>query len=257
MRKILTLVLFFSIISMVFAIDYGVWLHDIKIEVDSEGEALISEKFHLFFPNEDEKIAFREKSLELGSNLNKWAEFDKKFTSKIGFNNITKGTITYSEGEDNYLELKYSLADEIMAKGKETTLVEEFNVKANYFNELYQSGLWIIPDNTRVTIVLPPGAEIRDSFSPEGIIGNEGTKKTITWNGYKSANELKIKYVIWKKINPIVDLNQVTNFLFRTTEGLVVITVILIIVGVVVWKRSFLASKIEKFSENNTQFEED
>jgi hypothetical protein len=83
------------------------------------------------------------------------------------------------------------------------------------------------------------------------------TKRIITWDGYKSANQLKVKYVLWKKINPIIDLNQLTDFLFRTSEGLIIIGIIILIIGVIIWKRKYFSSKIESFVENNTVFEED
>lgn len=257
MKKIIFLFILIFFLGFVNSIDYGVWLHNIDIEINDEGNAQINEKFHLFFPNEDEKILFRENSKELGSNLDKWKNFDELFVPTIGMKNIVNGTIVYSEGEDNYLEISYGLADNLMVKGKETNFIQDYSIKANYLNKLYQSGLWIIPDNTRITFIFPPGAELNEGISPDAIIGNNGTKKTATWVGYKSANELKVKYVIWKKVNPIIDLNELNYFLFRTQEGLVVIFGIIILIGITIWKRNYFSSKIEKFVEDNTLFEED
>ncbi len=253
--SVIIVLIFFT--SFVSAQNYGIWLHTINVNIASNGNAEISEKFHLFFPTDNDKIEFRETSKSLGSDLKKWETFDNKFVPTIGLNNIINGTISYSEGEDNFLEIKYNLADALMAKGKDTALVEEYSIKANYLNKLYQAGLWVIPDSTTITIEFPPGAEIKDGILPEAIIGVNGTRKTITWVGYKSANQLNVKYVLWKKINPIINLNEVSDYLFRTNEGLMIIFVTLIIVGGIVWKRNYFASKIEKFVENNTRFEED
>ncbi|MDD3083831.1 MAG: hypothetical protein PHP82_02300 [Candidatus ainarchaeum sp.] len=257
-KRFFTLFLIIILISCsVSAEGYNVWLHNVNIVIDTDGSSEITEKFHLSFNTEEDKINFRKTSIELGSDLKKFEDFDEMFSPTIGLNNIINGKITYGEGEDNYLEIKYGLADTLMAKGKETTLVEEYSIKANYLNKLFQSGLWIIPDNTTIVVELPPGAEIRETVSPDAIIDSIGTRKTITWSGYKSANKLNIKYVLWKKINPIFDLNKFTNFLFRTNEGLIIIGILLFVIGAIIWKRKYFSSKIENFVENNTVFEEE
>jgi hypothetical protein len=255
--KLFMLILLICIIGLVNAASYDVWLHSVGIDVDSTGNATIVEKYHLFFSGDDAKFNFRENSISLGSDLDKWSEFDTRFAPTIGPNKIINGAISYSEGEDNYLEIKYKLSESLMSKGKETSFSEEYNIKATYLNKLYQSGLWVITDNTRITISLPPGAELVENVSPQATIEQNSTRKTITWNGHTSANKLTVKYIVWKKINPIIDLNELSNFLFRTNEGLVIIFVILICIGTIFWKRHYFSAKIEKFVEENTLFEED
>ncbi len=247
----------FLLVNFVSAQDYGIYQHNIDIIIGNDGTAEITERFNLFFNTDESKIEFREKSLILGSDLRLWEDFDEQFSPSIGLNNIINGKITYSESENYYLEIKYNLSDALMTKGKETSFIEEYSIKATYLNKLFQSGLWIIPDNTKINIELPPGAEINESISPDATLSSMSTKRIITWDGYKSANQLKVKYVLWKKINPIIDLNQLTDFLFRTSEGLIIIGIIILIIGVIIWKRKYFSSKIESFVENNTVFEED
>jgi hypothetical protein len=255
--KLFSLFLLICMISMVSAAEYNVWLHSIDIDVDSIGETEIVEKYHLFFASDDAKFIFRQTSIELGSDLSQWNTFDARFTPTISPEKVVSGAISYSEGEDNYLEIKYKLSESMMSKGKENSFSEEYNIKATYFNQLYQSGLWVIPDNTRLTINLPPGGELVEDVSPQATIGQNNTRKTITWNGHTSGNKLTLKYVVWKKINPLIDLNELSNFLFRTNEGLMIIGAIIIAIGAIFWKRSYFASKIEAFVEDNTLFEED
>jgi hypothetical protein len=256
-KELLIVITLLLLISFVNASNHGIWLHSINIFVENSGDAEITEKFHLFFVDNDDKILFRQKSIELGSDLSQWKLFDPIFSPTIGLNNIINGKITYSEGEDNYLEIKYKLADSLMALGKETNLIEEYSIKANYLNNLFQSGLWIIPDNTIITFELPPGAELNETISPDAVIGTISTRKTITWTGYKSANRLNVKYVLWKKINPVFDLNEFNNFLFKTREGMIIILFFIGIICLIIWKRKYFVSKIESFVENNTVFEED
>ncbi|MFA5764075.1 MAG: hypothetical protein WC915_04645 [archaeon] len=255
--KIFMLISLICIIGLVNAAEYTVWLHSIDIDVDPVGNATIIEKYHLFFSGDEAKINFRQTSITLGSDLDKWSEFDTLFAPTIGPDKIINGAISYSEGEANYLEIKYNLAESLMSKGKETSYSEEYNIKATYFNKLYQSGLWVVPDNTRLTINLPPGAELVENVSPQATVTQNSTRKIITWNGHTSANKLTIKYIVWKKINPIIDLNELSNFLFRTNEGLTIIGLIIVCIGVIFWKRHYFSAKIEKFVEENTLFEED
>jgi hypothetical protein len=257
-KQFLLLVCLFVLLFSTFvsAQNYGIWLHTIDIELNSSGEAQISEKFHLFFPTDEDKLDFRTVSTRFGSNIREWEKFNPRFTPTIGNNNTVNGKISYSDGEANYLELNYGLLDSIMAQGKETSLITEYSVKANYFNKLYESGLWVIPDNTQINITFPPGAEIKDTIAPSALASVDGSRRVITWNGYKSANQLSVKYILWKKISPIVDLEEFSNYLFRTSEGLTVLFVILILILIVVWQRKKIGGKIESFVENNTILEE-
>ena len=94
-RKLFIALFILLSISLVFADGYGVWLHTINISVENNGTAKIKEQFHLFFDNDNEKINFREKSIQLGSDLGLWKNFDLKFTPTIGQNNVKKGlTVT-------------------------------------------------------------------------------------------------------------------------------------------------------------------
>jgi len=184
---------------------------------------------------------------------------NKVFSPNIGSDNHINGKISYNEAERSYLEMKYGLSDPIMEKGKDTTLLVEYSIKANYFNNFFQSGLWIIPDNTELTIELPPGAEINDAVEPEAVIATNvlGKGPTVTWEGYKSANKLTLNYKWWKKIEAVVDLGSIIQFLFRTTEGLLLIAAFIIAVGIILWKRKKITAKVEEFVEENSVIEEE
>ncbi len=255
--KVFLVVFVLLSMSLVSAQNYSVWLHTIDITVDSSGQANISEKFHLFFPTETDKVQFRDTSTNLGSDIDKWKLFNTLFQPNIGTDNQINGKISYSEGIENYLEISYGLVDTLMARGKETAMIEEFTIKASYFNNFYQSGIWVIPDNTQINIELPPGAEVNETIEPLADIINSGPKKIFSWKGYKSANQLVFNYRLWKKITPIVDLNALITFLFRTNEGWIILGGILLVIAGIVWQRKKIATKIEEFVENNTVIEEE
>lgn len=258
-RSFLILIILLILLTNTFAQDnYGIWLHNIDIEVNTTGEVEVSEKFYLFFENDVAQLEFRENRTKFGSDLTLWEEFNSRFKSTIGGTKAVNKKINYSEGADTFLQITYNLIDPLMAQGKETALVSEYSIKANYLNNLYESGLWVIPENTRVSIILPAGAEIKDIVKPQAtIINYSSNRKQIIWEGYKSSNELSLKYFIWKKIDPIFDLNKVSNFMFRTQEGLILLVILLIIISGIIWKRKLIADKIEDFVEANTILKEE
>ncbi|MFA6269309.1 MAG: hypothetical protein WCW13_04195 [archaeon] len=242
--------------TMVHAIDYSIDNHTINVQISTDGKDNTIEKFFINFPTENAKIAFRDKSLELGTNLDEWTKFNPIFTPSLGQNTLNK-KIAYTEGPQNYLQISYDLSEPLMAKGKETTMVTEYVLKVNYFNSFYQAGLWIIPDKTTINIELPPGAEIRDTVEPEATITTVGSRKIVAWNGYKSGNKLTLNYILWKKIDPVVDLNGLTAFLFKTQTGLILIGAIIIAIGAIIWKRKQIKEKIEEFTEKNSIIQEE
>ena len=258
----LTKILIFGILLLLLAgfvnsIEYTITERTLNIQItNDEGQDKIEERFYISFPNETEKIGFRKRSLQLGTSLDNWKEFNQAFTPSIVENTLNK-QISYNEGEPNYLLLSYNLSESFMAKGKETSMLTEYVLKVNYFNSFYQAGLWIIPDNTRIDIELPPGAEVRDAIEPEAITTTQGTRKIIHWQGYKSANKLSLSYVLWKKIDPLVDLNAFTSFLFRTQTGQIILIVIILLIALIFWKRNRIVEEIETFVEKNSLIKEE
>lgn len=252
------LVITILILSLAFSFaEYSIIEHKINIVVDSEGSAEIVEKFTINFENDTEKVIFRNQSTSMGSDLEKWKTFNPIFGPNVGVNNIINGKISYTEGNPGILEISYKLTEKLMAIGKETSMMSEYQLKANYWNKFYQSGVWIIPDNTRIQIDLPAGAEIREDIEPAAVISSIGPRKIILWEGYRTGNKLTLKYVLWKKVTPVVDLNEIINFLFKTTTGLVFVAIVTIIILTIIWKRKFITKNIEEFVEKNSKLEEE
>ncbi len=249
-------ILLLLLMGFVNAIDYTITEHTLNIQITSEGQDKVEERFYVTFPTDAAKIAFRDRSLQLGTSLDNWKGFDKTFTQSIIDNTLNK-KIAYNEGEQNYLLLSYDLSESFMAKGKETSMLTEYVIKVNYFNSFYQAGLWIIPDNTKITIELPPGAEVRDAIEPEAITSKLGTRTIISWQGYKSANKLSLSYVLWKKMDPLVDLSAFNAFLFRTQTGQIVIAAIVLIIIIIFWQRKKIVEIIENFVEQNSLIKEE
>ncbi|MFA5931273.1 MAG: hypothetical protein WC821_03095 [archaeon] len=259
-QKTLILVLILLLIAIfltnVSAATYPISNHTIQIQINSEGTDKVVEKYFIFFVDEKTKIAFRNKSLELGTNLDAWKNFDASFVPTLDPNALNK-KIAYVEGVDSYLQISYDLSEQLMAKGKEATMMTEYNLKVNFFNSFYTAGQWTIPENTTVSVELPPGAEIRETVVPQATITTNGSRKIVNWQGYKRGNELTLNYILWKKITPVVDINAITSFLFKTQEGLILILISIIILIVIIMQRKKITHAIEEFVEKNSIIQEE
>lgn len=238
------------------AIEYSVFSRTISVQIENEKEDTVIERFYISFPSENEKIAFREKSIELGTDLTSWKEFNPLFEPSIGKETLNK-KIFYNDAEQSYLQLNYSLKEPIMAKDKETSLITEYIMKTDYFNSFYEAGLWIIPENTKIMIELPAGAEIKENIEPQAEITSNMTRKVVNWQGYKSANRLSLRYVVWKKIPPVIDLNEIPNFLVNTEKGKIILAIIAVMLGAIIWKRKMIVNKIENFVEKNSEIKQE
>jgi hypothetical protein len=236
--------------------NYSLGGHSINIQINPDGSDSVVEKFFINFNDDAAKAQFRDKSTALGTILEEWKKLNPLFTPSLGEKSTNK-QISYTEGDESYLQISYSLTEPLMAKGKEATMLTEYSIKVDYFNSFYQSGLWIIPERTNISIELPPGAEIKDDIQPDAVISTSGARKVATWTGYKSGNQLALNYVLWKKIEPVVDLNAINNFLFKSREGMVLIAIIVLILAGLVWQRGKIYKKIEDFVEKHSTIQEE
>jgi preprotein translocase subunit SecG len=255
--KLLLAILLFGILcTTVNAIEYQISAHSVQIQVATEGKDKVTEKFFINFPSSEAKIEFREKSSELGTSLEEWKQFNQAFIPGIGENILNK-KISYNESDKSYLQISYELAEPIMATAKEADRMIEYSMKINYFNSFYKTGQWVIPEGTTISIELPAGAEIKKMAGPQSTITKNGSRQTINWQGYKTSNELAVNYILWKKMEPVIDLNEFTNFMTKTTPGQLGIGAIIIILVIIILERKKISGKIEEFVENNSIIKEE
>ncbi len=253
---ILVLIAMLLITCTGYALDYKPTSHTITIQISTEGNDKVIEKYFISFPTDADKIAFREKSLELGTSLDAWKGLNTSFSPSLGENTLNK-KISYNEGEQNYLQISYDLSDPLMAKLKDSTMATEYTIKVNYFDSFYHSGQWIIPENTTISVELPPGAEIKSSTGFQTNTTKNISRQVINWNGYQTTNELVMSYIVWKKMDPVIDLNAITNFLFKTQEGIILLLISAIVIIALVMNRKKIYSAIEDFVEANSTIKEE
>jgi hypothetical protein len=237
------------------AINYSITSTDITLQVDASGYGSVVERFYLSFNSGDDRTAFREKSASLGTDTVAWATFNPEFSLKIGANNQYNGRIFYSEADIPYLEISYDISDPVFVKTKESSISDEYELKANYFSNFFSSGLWIIPDNTTISFDLPPTAEVKQPISPDATTVFVGTKKLIVWDGYKSSNKISLNFVVLKKIS--IDLTSFSAFLFNNQIGNIVLGIIILFLAVAIIFHKKIVEMIESFVESNSKINEE
>jgi hypothetical protein len=254
MRKIFCLIVLITILCSVYAQSYNVYLHEINIDVINDGRASVVERFYLFFPNEEEKVTFRNLSTNLGSDITKWAELNPIFQPNIGNQNLINKQISYTESETTYLELRYTLADVLMAKGKQNPNNTEYTLKATALDNFFETNVWVIPENTELIFTLPSRAEVFGTVEPEAQISGDGTKTIVKWTGYKSANRLNLKYLVWNP--PTIEINEIIDNIFYTFEGQIFIVIIVLSMVFILIERKKISAKIEDYVADNSKITE-
>jgi hypothetical protein len=229
----------------------------VEVDVGLDNHAQIIEKFYIFFPNDDEKLKFRDESLIAGADQSLWSKFDSKFIPSIGPNSIKEIIVSYNEGSEvnpTFVSLSYFLTEPLFYSLKETTFMKEFVLSTKFFTSSFYKQSLIIPDRTTISIILPPGADLGEDIEP---IFEEigGQRKKISWKGHLTSKELKFSYLSWKRIDIMIDLNTILNFLFSSIEGQIISLFSIILIIVIIFKRKSISSSIESFVENNSKFD--
>ena len=70
-------------------------------------------------------------------------------------------------------------------------------------------------------------------------------------------NRLTLNYVLWKKIDPVIDINAITNFLLKTQEGIILSLIIVLVLIAIIWQRKKISHALEEFVEKNSIIQEE
>lgn len=237
-----------------YAQTYALYLHEINITILEDGRADVVERFNLFFPDDETKVSFRELSTQYGSDIDKWAAFNPKFQPNIGNQNLINKQISYNESDATYLELRYRLVDSLMAKGKENPNNTEYSLKATFLDDFFETNVWVIPENTEISFILPQRAEVLGTVEPEAQITTTGTNTIVKWIGYKSANRLTLSYVEWNA--PRIEMNEIINNIFYTFEGQILVTALAIILIIIFIERQKISGIIESYVAENSKLDD-
>lgn len=215
----------------------------IQINVDETGNAEVTEKFFLSFPNDFQLQQFRTETEKIGVDLAAWQQFNPGFTPSIGGRSRARvSDIGFVETESKYLEMKYTLDEPIMSKTNETSRVIEYSLNSKFFSGFIEGSLWVIPNDVTIIVDLPLQSEIQEPVKPEANV----TGNRVIWTGYKSTNILSLSYLRFKQIASL-NLNEVVAAIMGSEFFPLLIAIAIIVAIVWFWKRKAIAARIEAY----------
>jgi len=164
-KILLTLFVLLFLAQVTFGQFYVLENHAIKINVDLEGNAQVTERYYLNFQNEIQLEDFRQTVSEIGVSIDGWQAYDERIYPRIGqTKDMVVSGISFVENTDSldFLEMNYFLKSPIMEKIDETSRVIEYSLKPSAFSSFVNGALLIIPSGTSITVQLPRGVEIKE-----------------------------------------------------------------------------------------------
>lgn len=218
----LAFVLFLSSAS---ALPYNITSHEINVEADREGNAVVSEKYFMVFEGTEGAGEFaRIKNAELGFDLAKYGEFDSMLKINFGAQFQKKSLkvefVEEPSGEFLYcLEFRYSF--EVPAFNKsETGRRVLFEINKSFVKPLVRRTEFVIPAGTTLTFILPAQSE------PEGgLLNNQNVRiegdsvsRRVIIPGSFSSNDFDFGYSFFKPISPSLSIAKLVKGFSENTS---------------------------------------
>lgn len=213
MKEYFSLLFLALLLSGAGALNYNITSHEINVDVDKEGFAVVNEKYFMVFQSKEEADEFaRIKNNELQFNLDKWQEFDERLKINFGSGSqISELLVDFADEPTGellyYIELKYSFETPAFNTSRfETGRKALFEINRAFIRSLTHGTDFVIPNGTTITFTLPPQSE------PEGELINNpkvrvesdylSKRKRVIMPGYLSSNEFDFGFSYFKAIAP-------------------------------------------------------
>ncbi len=214
---------------------------DISVNVDSSGNALVAENYSMAFSSPFEENAFEESARNNSSSLLAWqADFNFFFPhfGNIAGNEIETSTIIY-DPQLKAITLRYSLKGVFAQLVQSEQRADSFLIQDRQLSAFRDAGIIVIPENTKLRIILPPNSEIDASKLPERAVINENQ---VLFTGIQS-NSMSVAYKVTKPIAPI------GSDLFGNISGIYLALIPLAAIALIVAyaKRDEIEEKIEGY----------
>ena len=242
--------LFFS--GAAFAQAYEIQKHEISVTLGDAGETSVVEKYYLDFPNNFQLEKFKQKSEELGIDIQKWTDFDPDIRVYIGnTEDVLNGVLSF-DGEKKYLQLSYDLATPIVAKTDETGRITTFELKKSVLKDFRAGDTTVIPAGTTIKITFPKNSEIVEPVQPAAKISGN----SIEWTDTRS-NAISLSYNVFKEIAPQFELSMLLRGVFASNVFPLFVVFILIASAIVYSKRKSVVERIENYIVEHSNLEEE
>jgi hypothetical protein len=210
---------------------------EINIELEKTGGAKITENYKLSFISEIDSDNFKKSAIKNGSSFLAWQaeyEFIKKH---INAENLTSNTTIAYEENTNILTLSY-VEKNLAELTKQEQRADYFKIDEKKLSAFNERGSITIPENTKITITLPPNSEvITTNLSPKvKVFGNQIILQGIT------SNSMTINYILNKPI-----IGEGNDIIKGVPNAYIIIAIATIIIILIHLNRDEFEKKIEEF----------
>jgi hypothetical protein len=251
-RLFLFAVLFLALSASATA--YSISRHEIEVSISNDGSATVTEKYFMDFLSVNDLRDFQARALQLGASLEAWQAFEKRIFAHIGGVKGGTGRVSLEQkDEEHFIKLEYDSSEPLATVSSETSRKTDWLLNSNAFQSFQVGSVYVIPTTTKITISVPKEARLDvESIKPEGIVlGN-----SVAWNGYLYVSgNLVIKYSLEKQIAPAIGISKMMQEIVSSSLAPLFAAAVLVLAGLVYWKRKAIAKKIEAFVVNNSSIE--
>lgn len=218
----------------------GVEKLGITVNVDGQGYASITENYQISFISDFEFNDFKESAKRNASSLSSWQathDFFKPHFGETAGNSIMTSSITFDEVSRTVI-LRYSLQEKFAALERSEQRTDFFVVPDSRLAAFNTGGTIVVPDNTRIDVMLPQNSEVDVSSLPEKV---EVAGNRVSLGGIQS-NSVEIRYSVLKPIAPS------SNDILQGISGIYILApvIALLLAGIYV-KRQEIEKRIEDY----------
>ena len=229
----------------------------IKINVDSQGDATISENYWLIFESTEDEAAFEEAKERNQTSISSWNADYEWFFPKFGNiledeMKIKTSNIIFGETE-NKLVLEYTIRTKFANLTREEARVSIWKIPDTVFYKYLSGGTYTIPATTRIDIIVPENAEIKKEILGSSL---QATKNSVGLEG-TSTKEINIEYEIKKPISTSVEEFTLLELLGNETIIMIVTGLTIILVVLTLWKGKEINNRIENYIVDHTKLEKE
>ncbi len=232
---------------------YFIDRHLIQADIADDGSAKVSEKFFLVFRNAVDLTNFRNKALENGPSIDAWSAFDGNIATHIDSIKGGTGRVLFEEKQsERFVSLEYETSEQFMKKKSETSRKILWEINQNVFRSFESASIYVIPNNTDISILLPKNALIEGDIVPTGVVSGN----IVSWSGpINVSGKLVLDYSTEKQIAPGIGISKALQEIVANGTMPIIAIVIVIVLAIVYQQRKAISKKIEKYVVDHSQIE--
>jgi hypothetical protein len=229
----------------------------IEIKIDKGGDATITESYWLIFESLQDELAFERAKEKNETSLSLWKTDYEWFYPKFGNiieeeMKIKTSNIIFEETE-NKLVLQYVLHERFAEMVKQEARLSLWRVPNRAFSKFLNGSIYVIPENVRISIIMPEEAQIRSDLLGYPI----KTTGNVVELGGTSIKTINVYYEMRKPIGTGVEAFSLSSLLNNRLFAAAVAAALILFAVVAFFKGSQIKERVEDYIVEHTELEKE